>query len=75
MKFKVICNREEYLFDTLNWYNSVYNTDFEIINYILDEVNFAEIQVENYKTTDIFNIGYLFGVKEEKLRQKGEIDW
>jgi hypothetical protein len=73
--FKVICNKEEYLKDTLNWYNTIYGTDFEITNYIVDEVNFAKIQVANYTITDIFNIGYLLGVKEENLRQKGEIDW
>ena len=75
MIFKVICNKKEYLMDTLNWYNKVYNTDFQIINYIFDEVNFAEILVNKYQITDIFSIGYLFGVKEEKLRQSGEIDW
>ncbi len=73
--FRVICNDNTYLAETLEWYNSVYNTDFEIINFIIDEVNFADIRVNKYSVSDIFNIGYQFGVKEEKLRQKGEIDW
>ena len=75
MTFKVICNKKEYLIDTLSWCNKAYNTDFQTFNYICDEVNFAEIQVNKYQITDVFNIGYLFGVKEEKLRQSGEIDW
>jgi hypothetical protein len=61
----VICNKEDYLKETLDWYNSVYKTDFKITRHILDEVNFTEIEASNYKTSDIFGIGYLFGVKEE----------
>lgn len=73
--FKVICNDKKYLETSIKWYNSVYNTDFEIFDFLLDEVNFATIKVTKYALSDIFNIGYQFGVKEEKLRQKGEIDW
>ena len=75
IKFRVICNDEKYLKSSIDWYNSVYKTDFKIIDFVLDEVNFADITATKYSLTDIFNIGYQFGVKEEKLRQKGEIDW
>ncbi|WP_435254758.1 hypothetical protein [Tenacibaculum sp. A30] len=73
--FRVICNKKEDLESSLKWYNSRKKTDFEITNYILDEVNFAEITASNFSFTDIFRIGYAYGVKEEKLRERGEIDW
>ncbi len=75
IKFDVISNDREKLEETLNWYNSVFNTDFIIVNYVLDEVSFAEIKASKFKLTDIFNIGYAFGCKEEKLREQGLIDW
>lgn len=73
--FSVICNDQEYLNQTIEWYNSNYNTNFEIVNYIYDEVNFAEIKVSKFKLSDLFDLGYQFGVKEQSLRQQGKIDW
>ncbi len=73
--FTVICNEKKYLEDSIQWYNKNYKTDFEIIDFIEDEVNFAEIKVTKYKLSDIFRLGYQFGVKEQKLREKGQIDW
>ncbi len=73
--FTVICNDEKYLKESLDWYNSINQTDFRIKKFILDEVNFAEIEVLKFQLTDVFNIGYAFGTKEQKLRDKGEIDW
>ncbi len=75
IKFRVICNNEKYLNSTLQWYNSIYKTDFKVSEFILDEVNFAVIEATRYSISDIFNIGYAFGAKEEKLRISGEIDW
>lgn len=75
IEFRVICNDKKQLEASIHWYNSIYNTDFLITKFILDEVNFAYIKVTKYTFSDIFNIGHTFGVKEEKLRQNGEIDW
>jgi hypothetical protein len=73
--FTIICNDKKYLEDTINWYNRNYKTDFEINDFKIDEVNFATVKVTHYEISDIFSLGYQFGVKEQKLRQKGEIDW
>jgi len=73
--FTVICNDEGYLNQVIDWYNSSYKTDFRIIRIINDEVGFAEIEVSNYKDSDLFDLGYQFGVKEQRLRQEGKIDW
>ncbi len=75
IEFRVICNDYKYLKSSIEWYNSIYNTDFIITDFILDEVNFANVKVTKYTVSDIFKIGYTFGVKEQKLRQNGEIDW
>ncbi len=75
IKITVICNDEKYLQQVIDWYNNNYKTDFKIINLIYDEVNFAEIEVSKYKQSDLFDLGYQFGVKEQRLRQQGEIDW
>ncbi len=75
IKFTVICNGEDYLRESLDWYNNLNKTNFKISKLILDEVNFAEIEVSDYKMSDIFNIGYAFGAKEQKLRMEGKIDW
>jgi hypothetical protein len=74
IKFSILCNEEKYLEQIIKWYNSTYKTDFRLLQMIYDEVNFAEIQVTKFKLSDLFDLGYQLGVKEEKLRQKGEID-
>lgn len=73
--FTIICNDEKYLNEIIDWYNDAYKTDFKIINRIEDEVCFSEIEVSKYKPSDIFDLGYQFGVKEQKLREEGKIDW
>ena len=73
--FTVICNDEQYLNQVIDWYNEAYKTDFRIINRIEDEVCFSEIEVSKCKPSDIFDLGYQFGVKEQKLRGEGMIDW
>jgi hypothetical protein len=73
--FRVMCDSAEYLEQTLNSYNELYQTDFKIINIIYDEVNFADLESTKFTLTDIFNIGYQFGGFIEMKRQKGEIDW
>lgn len=73
--FTIICDDEKHLQETLDWYNKTYDTDFKITNIIYDEVNFVDIISTKSTLTDIFDIGYHFGVKIQKLREKGEIDW
>lgn len=73
--FRVICDSEEYLEQTLKWYNEMYKTDFKIVNVIYDEVNFADLESTKFTLTDIYNIGYQLGIKIQKLRQEGKIDW
>jgi hypothetical protein len=75
MIFTVICNEATYLNQVIDWYNSNHKTDFKISKIIDDEVSFAEIEVLRYKQSDLFDLGYQFGVKEQMLRQEGKIDW
>jgi hypothetical protein len=71
----IICNEKQYLNQIIDWYNESYKTDFKIINKIEDEVCFKEIEVSKYKISDVFDLGYQFGVKEQKLREEGKTDW
>lgn len=73
--FTIICNEKKYLEGSLDWYNNLNKTDFKIQKFILDEVNFAEISVSKFQLRDVFNVGYAFGSKEQKLRMEGKIDW
>ena len=75
IEISIICNDEKYLNQVIDWYNWNYKTDFKIVNFIYGEVNFAEIEVSQYKPSDFFDLGYQFGVKEQKLRHQSEIDW
>jgi hypothetical protein len=52
--FEVICDSKELMNEVICLYNNTYNTNFDLIDYILDEVSFAKIG-GNIRTSDIFN--------------------
>lgn len=62
MIFEIICDSREYLEQAIVWYNESHKTDFKIIGYDIDEVNFAIIEVKNYKCSDLFGLGLQFGM-------------
>jgi hypothetical protein len=57
--FEVICDSEDIILKAIYIYNNTYNKDFKLIEYILDEVNFAVIG-GNVSTSDIFDLGCLY---------------
>ncbi|AEK24018.1 MULTISPECIES: hypothetical protein [Capnocytophaga] len=57
--FEVICDNEEVLKKAICIYNSTYKTNFELEEYILDEVNFAKIK-GNVSLSDIFDLGCIY---------------
>ncbi len=74
LNFEVIC--DEVLFpECIKNYNQIYKTDFQIIEFIHDEVTFAKIVVTKYEVMDIFQLGYQYGAYAQHKRQNGEIDW
>lgn len=57
-------------------YNEFYKSNFEIIETIEEvEVFFCMIRATKYKYENIFGLGYSLAVLENKLKEKGEIDW
>ena len=42
--FEIICDNEDIIKRSINIYNQTYSTDFELVEYIFDEVNFARIK-------------------------------
>jgi hypothetical protein len=75
VEFNVISSDDILIKEIIESYNNTYNTDFEIVEFIYDEVIFAKLRVSKYTLSDIFYLGYQFGGYAENKRQKGEIDW
>jgi hypothetical protein len=72
--FTIIC--DENIFPSIvEKYNGVYDTDFEIIEFMYEEVLFAKIRVTQYQILDIFNLGLRYGTYVEYKKQRGEINW
>ena len=57
--FEIICDNEHIIKRAINIYNQTYSTDFELVEYIFDEVNFARIK-GNISLADIFDLGCLY---------------
>ena len=55
--FEIICDNEDIIKRAI--YNQTYSTDFELVEYIFDEVNFARIR-GNISLADIFDLGCLY---------------
>ena len=57
--FEIICDNKDIIKRAINIYNQTYSTDFELVEYIFDEVNFARIK-GNISLADIFDLGCLY---------------
>ena len=57
---EIICDDEILLNKVIDLYNKTYSCDFQILESILDEVNFAKIS-GNVSLEDIFQLGSLYG--------------
>ena len=61
MLFEVICDDEELIIKAISLYNQTYKTNFALVEYKLDEVNFAVIEASNIGLSDIYDLGILYG--------------
>ena len=75
IEFDVISGDDILIKEVIKNYNRTYNTNFEIVNFIYDEVVFSRIRATNYKVSDLFELGSQFGVYCQYKRQNGEIEW
>ncbi len=57
--FEVICDDESAIIKSIELYNKTYKTNFKMLEYILDEVNFARIS-GNVQLSDIFQLGIIY---------------
>lgn len=73
--FEVISGDDVVILEAITSYNNLYKTDFEVTEFIYDEVVFARIKVSMYKISDMFSPGYYFNSAVAKARQEGKIDW
>ena len=58
--FEVVCDDESLISKAIELYNVTDKTNLQLVEYILDEVNFAKISGE-VKLSDIFQLGALYG--------------
>lgn len=73
--FEIISTDDSVILEAIESYNKIYKTDFNIVEFIYDEVVFAKIEVSRYRMSDIFDLGYFFHSLVTLKRQKGEINW
>lgn len=57
--FEIICDSEKIIKKAIYIYNNTYNKDFELLEYILDEVNFAKIG-GHITLSDVFDLGCIY---------------
>jgi hypothetical protein len=69
-EFRIICDYETFLRESIDWYNSIYKTDFVLFKYIHDEVNFAIIEYKNATESQVFDLGKTYGRKSEAYDKK-----
>ncbi len=74
-EFTIMSNDDKLIKEVIDSYNQNYGTNFEILEFIYDEVIFAKISVNNFELIDIFNLGYQFGTTAQFRRDRMLIDW
>jgi hypothetical protein len=70
---RIVTNHKDILINSINMFNNIYKTDFALVEYVKDEVNFALVEYLNTSNNQIFDFGYQFGVYMNELRKKGDI--
>ena len=73
--FKVMVTFPKLLDEKIKEFNKYYDTEFELIETIYDEVPFCVIKYNIESEKDIFNLGYSLAVKQYKLKEEGKIEW
>ena len=59
--FRIHTNYKDLLINAIEKFNNVYKTDFLLVEYVWDEVNYAIIKYESASADHIYNFGYQFG--------------
>ena len=60
-KFNIIVDDEDFLIDFLKRYNNHNKTDFEIDEFIYDEVVFARLKTKEESSSGILRLGIQYG--------------
>ncbi len=69
----VLINHKEILESAIDKFNKLHDTDFEFVEFVKDEVNFAYVRYNNVTDNQLFDFGFQFGKLIMHLRNKGEI--
>lgn len=68
-RLDVICSYEDLLQDSIEWYNSIYKTDFAFVD-IDSKLNLATIEFINADLNQIFDLGRIYGGSAEAFDNK-----
>jgi hypothetical protein len=66
--FEIICDDELLIQKTIKIFNDTYSTNFKLVEYVLDEVNFAKIGGSNIKLSDVFSLGCMYTRQQCNVR-------
>ena len=69
-RLTIICDYEDFLKDSINWYNSTYNTDFVFVECIDHKLNLVMIEFIHADLNQIFDLGRIYGGTVEAFDKK-----
>ena len=72
MEFTIISTDDEIILEAIKEYNRIYKTDFEVVEFIYDEVVFAKINASKCELSHVFDLGYYFHSYVTLKRQSGK---
>lgn len=61
MKFSIICDDEITISKAIDLYNRTYKTDFQVLEFVEDEVLFATIITKEEDIRHVFDLGRMYG--------------
>lgn len=64
-EFRAFTNYPKMLQQTIDWYNSVYNTDFKFERFVRDAASYAVVSYEKATDFDLFQLAANYGRKIE----------
>ncbi len=75
MQFEVRVSSPQVFEDVIKIYNGNYNTNFEVIETIYDELPLCKVQVTKYVIEDVFGLATMLSAFERKMKEEGKLAW
>jgi hypothetical protein len=75
VNFEIIVNHKDLLVKAIESYNKIQRTDFALVEFLVDEVNFATIEGQNVELSDIYKLGEIYGKLWKSYQLQSGEDW